>query len=266
MTSTAGTARFDRRDAEGARRSEPEPYPVGDPVEPWPRGVSRAATMRISDVLTALKLDFPAVSNSKLRFLEEQGLVGPVRTSSGYRQYSPADLERLRYVLRAQRDRYLPLRVIREQLAALDSGLGDAAPPPPRLATRDGERANESVGRYSGAALAADAGVDEQLVNDLVQAGVIHAGPSGQFDPWARDVVAVAGMLAEHGVDARHLRAFKAAAERQVDLVEQIIAPWRSQHGTSARARAGTLAAELGELCGQLHTALLRAGVADLAP
>lgn len=266
MTSTAGTARFGRVGDEGARRDEIDRQAVGDSVEPWPSGVSRVASMRISDVLAALKLDFPAVSNSKLRFLEEQGLVEPVRTSAGYRQYSPADLERLRYVLRAQRDRYLPLRVIRDQLAALDSGIGDAAPPPPRLATRDGERATKDIGRYSSATLAADAGVDEQMVIDLVQAGVIHAGPSGQFDPWLRDVVALAGMLAEHGVDARHLRTFKAATERQVDLVEQIIAPWRSQRGTSARAHAGTLAAELGELCGQLHTALLRAGVADLAP
>src|SRR5690554_5541588 len=91
-------------------------------VGPWPQGISRHATMRISDVLAALDAEFPAVSHSKLRFLEEQGLVTPVRTPAGYRQYSPADVERLRYVLRQQRDRYLPLKVIGAQLAALDEG------------------------------------------------------------------------------------------------------------------------------------------------
>lgn len=104
--------------------------------EPWPRGISRRASMRISDVLAALQLEFPAVTPSKLRFLEEQGLVEPVRTPSGYRQYSPADVERLRFVLRQQRDRYMPLKVIGERLAALDAGEegeptpGRASPPP----------------------------------------------------------------------------------------------------------------------------------------
>ncbi|NLF05124.1 MAG: MerR family transcriptional regulator, partial [Actinomycetales bacterium] len=105
---------------------------------PWPQGISRHATMRISDVLAALGGEFPAVSHSKLRFLEEQGLVTPVRTPAGYRQYSPADVERLRYVLRQQRDRYLPLKVIGEQLAELDAGRGSQALTP-QLAAKDGE-------------------------------------------------------------------------------------------------------------------------------
>ena len=99
-----------------AQRVQPEPSeaavaPAGE-HEPWPRGISRRASMRISDVLAALQIEFPAVTTSKLRFLEEQGLVEPVRTAAGYRQYSPADIERLRFVLRQQRDRYMPLKVI----------------------------------------------------------------------------------------------------------------------------------------------------------
>jgi hypothetical protein len=86
------------------------------------------------------------------------------------------------------------------------------------------------------------------------------------FEPWAREVVVAASALAEHGIDARHLRQFRAAADRQVDLVEQVVAPWRGQRSASSRARAGTLAAEVGELCTQMHTALVRAAVADLAP
>ena len=236
-------------------------------VEPWPRGISRRASMRISDVLAALQLEFPTVTHSKLRFLEEQGLVEPVRTPAGYRQYSPADVERLRYVLRQQRDRYLPLKVIGEQLDALDAGDEGEAPGLARLATQDGVRATPAVaGRWTVTGLAAEAGVDEQLVTELVEAGVLRPGPRGHFDLWSRDVVVLAAALREHGIDARHLRAFRAAAERQVDLVDQVVAPWRGQHAASSRARAGTLAAEVGELCSLLHTVLVRAGVAELAP
>ncbi|HZL02201.1 MAG TPA: MerR family transcriptional regulator, partial [Cellulomonas sp.] len=136
--------------------------------------------MRISDVLASLQIEFPAVTNSKLRFLEEQGLVEPVRTPSGYRQYSPADLERLRYVLRQQRDRYVPLKVIGAQLAALDAGEDDVPPARAQLATSDGVRAAPAlVGRYTAAALAREAGVDEALVDDLVRSGVLRATPAG---------------------------------------------------------------------------------------
>ncbi|HEY0118923.1 MAG TPA: MerR family transcriptional regulator [Cellulomonas sp.] len=230
--------------------------------EPWPRGISRKATMRISDVLAALQIEFPAVTTSKLRFWEEQGLVTPLRTPAGYRQYSPADVERLRYVLRCQRDRYLPLKVIGEQLAALDAGEDDEQPRA-RLATSDGVPA-AGARRWTAETLAHDAGVPVALVTDLLANGVLHANARGVFDLYARDVVQAAARLAEHGLDARHLRAFRTAADRQIDLVEQVVAPVRGQRTASARARAGTLAAELGELCTQMHTALVRAAIADL--
>lgn len=245
-------------------RSAPD---VSGESGPWPRGLSRHATMRISDVLTALRIEFPAVTNSKLRFLEEQGLVDPVRTTAGYRQYSPADLERLRFVLREQRDRYVPLKVIGERLAALDAGTDTEAAPPALIVTEDGvSRSGAAQGRYTTAALATEAGVDEQLVTDLVQAGVLRPSVSGHLDAWAKDVVVAAAGLAEHGIEVRHLRPFRSAADRQVDLVETVVAPWRGQSAPSARGRASTVAAEVGELCTRLHTALVRAGVADLAP
>ncbi len=237
------------------------PGQIGTP-EPWPRGISRKATMRISDVLAALKIEFPAVTTSKLRFWEEQGLVAPLRTPAGYRQYSPADVERLRYVLRCQRDRYLPLKVIGEQLAALDAGQDDEQPRA-RLATSDGVNVT-GPGRWTTQTLADEAGVPVALVADLVANGVLRSNARGVFDLYARDVVQAAARLAEHGLDARHLRAFRTAADRQIDLVEQVVAPVRGQRNASARARAGTLAAELGELCTQMHTALVRAAVADL--
>lgn len=231
-------------------------------VEPWPRGISRRASMRISDVLAALRVEFPAVTTSKLRFWEEQGLVTPTRTPAGYRQYSPADIERLRYVLRQQRDRYLPLKVIAEHLAELDAGLAEEPAPKARLATRDGVGAAENT--WTVQSLAAEAKVAPAFVADLLAAGVLRAGERGVFDPWARDVVLAAARLAEHGIDARHLRSFRQAADRQVDLVEQVVAPWRNQRAASSRAHAGTLAAEVGELCAAMHSALIRAAIADL--
>ncbi|GCE76474.1 transcriptional regulator FtsR [Cellulomonas biazotea] len=233
--------------------------------EPWPRGISRRASMRISDVLAALRIEFPAVTTSKLRFLEEQGLVEPVRTPAGYRQYSPADIERLRFVLRQQRDKYMPLKVIGERLAALDAGEEEEAAPRARLATRDGVVQSGEV-RWTVESLAAQAEVEVAFVEELVAAGVLRPHGRSSFDPWARDVVVAAAALAEHGIDARHLRQFRTAADRQADLVEQVAAPWRGRRGASAAARAGTVAAEVGELCTQMHTALVRAAVAELAP
>lgn len=220
--------------------------------------------MRISDVLADLGADFPTVTPSKLRFLEEQGLVEPRRTAGGYRQYSPADVERLRFVLRQQRDRYLPLKVIGEQLAALDAGRTDE-PLTPRLATSDGERtAPAAVGRATAASLAAQTGVDPTLVDQLVEAGVLTVSASGHLDAWAGEVVVLAAALAEHGVEPRHLRSFRLAADRQVSVVEQIVAPLRGQRAVAAQAHAASVAAEVGELCGQLHTAFVRSGVAGL--
>ncbi|MDQ2624309.1 MAG: MerR family transcriptional regulator [Actinomycetota bacterium] len=251
--------------ASGAQ-SRPSAPPAAQNLswDPWPQGISRHATMRISDVLAALGAEFPTVSHSKLRFLEEQGLVNPVRTPAGYRQYSPADVERLRYVLRQQRDRYLPLKVIGEQLAELDAGRG-TQPVTPQLASKDGERATAGAeGRETPDSLARSLDVEPAFVAGLVDAGVLATHGNGDLEEGAREVVRIAAALAEHGIDARHMRSFRQAADRQVDVVEQIAAPWRSQRAASARARAGTVAVEVGELCAQLHTAFVRGGVQRL--
>jgi DNA-binding transcriptional MerR regulator len=218
--------------------------------------------MRISDVLAELCSDFPALTHSKLRFLEEQGLVEPRRTAGGYRQYSHADVERVRFVLRQQRDRYLPLRVIGEQLAALDTGISDE-PLLPRLAAADGERRLASD-RHTAATLAEEAGVEPSLVEALLEAGVLRHDRSGHLSRHAPEIARVAGMLAEHGIEPRHLRGFRAGADRQVDLVDQIVAPLRSQRTVAAGEHAASVAADLGELCARLHTALVRDGVGGL--
>jgi len=252
------TQRAARPEGERPQVEQAAPVAVSGP---WPQGISREATMRISDVLAALGGEFPTISHSKLRFLEEQGLVSPVRTPAGYRKYSPADVERLRFVLRQQRDRYLPLKVIGELLADLDAGRAQQ-PVTPYLAAKDGEVARTSEpGPESPSQVAAALGVETSLVTGLVEAGVLETDADGRLDPAAREVVRLAAALGEHGIDARHLRSFRQAAERQVDVVEQVVAPLRSQRGSSARARAEAVATELGELLVQLHTTFVRSAV-----
>ncbi len=251
--------------AAAASRSDERPHERLSVVHAWPHGVSREPSMRISDVLATLQPEFPTLTPSKLRFLEEQELVEPQRSQGGYRQYSPADVERVRYILGQQRDHYLPLRVIGDQLAELDRG-DRAEPVVPHLATSQGTTRPRSADRHSVESLAQAAGVETGFVETLVDAGVLSPSASGHLDSWALDVVVAASALAEHGVQARHLRAFRAAADRQVDVVDQIVAPLRGQRAGAAHVRAGTVAAEVGELCGRLHTALVRAGTARLAP
>ena len=144
--------------------------------------------------------------------------------------------------------------------AGEDAGLdaGDAGEP-----TDDAEVPHAGLEPDAGMA---DAGVEPALVTELVEAGVLTPSPGGGFEPWAREIVVTAAALSEHGIDVRHLRQFRTAAERQADLVEQAVAPWRGQRNASSRARAATMAAELGELCARMHTALVRSSVADLLP
>jgi len=232
-------------------------------VEPWPQGISRQATMRISDVLAALEPQFPSISHSKLRFLEEQGLIDPVRTASGYRQYSPADLERLRFVLTEQRDSYLPLKVIKERLAAMDAG--EPAPgPAPRLAEATSSRPETSRRRWTVETLAEATGTRPEFVDQLVTAGVLRKGPGGRLDSGAPEVVRIVARLADYGIEPRHLRPLRTSADRHVGLVDQLVAPYRSQQTPSARAQAADLAAEVGELMARLHTAWVRQGTGDL--
>lgn len=239
-------------------------------TESWPQGYSRKASMRISDVLTHLRLEFPAVSHSKLRFLEEQGLINPVRTAAGYRQYCAADVERLRFVLTEQRDRYLPLKVIKEKLVALDAGertndhlLG------PRLATQDGVSPAQATAKEF-EHLADLTGVDQDFIDEMVAGGLIRpstqagAGFGARRDlSFEKEIVRLAYLLREHSIDWRHLRSMRAAADRQLAIIEQSIAPLQGKASTSAHAQAQTAATEMAELFAQLHTIWLRKGTRE---
>lgn len=224
-------------------------------------------TMTIGEVLSNLRQDFPDVSISKIRFLEERGLVDPQRTPSGYRKFTPEDVERLRFVLSRQRDHYLPLRVIRDYLDALDQGL-DPAPLPggpfrgPRL-VEDGDPPSVA---FSGQLsltrneVAERSGASRELLDELESYGLLsqRSGSSGLFGSEAVAVAEAAVALSVFGIEPRHLRSFRSAADREAGLVEQIVAPLRRQRGPEAAVRAEETAREVAGLCLRLHAALVR--------
>lgn len=231
------------------------------------------AGMSIGAVLDLLRPDFPDVTISKIRFLEAEGLVTPERTASGYRRFTAYDCARLRYVLTAQRDQYLPLKVIKAQLDAQPDdelpGAGSAygvprlVPVPdgsPRGA-RDAAAVAPTAVRLSREDLLARSGVDDGLLNSLVKAGVITTGPGGFFDDHAVVIVQCARALADYGVEPRHLRAFRSAADRQSDLIAQIAGPVVK---AGARDRADDIAREVAALAITLHTSLIKSAVRDV--
>ena len=239
--------------------------PTGDQEEGgWPFGVSRTPTMTIGSALTILQREFPAVRVSKIRFLEDQGLVSPHRTPSGYRTYSQADVERLRFCLAAQRDSFLPWKVVRERLAELDQGGPDVPAPGARVVTEDGDLVvTDAPARLTATQVAERAGCDAATVDALTRGGLLPMDAGEKYPPIAVEIAILAGQLAEHGIDHRHLRTVRNAADRQVDLIEQIVV--RSQRSgpsaSGARARSHAQASELAKTFTALHTALLRSAV-----
>jgi DNA-binding transcriptional MerR regulator len=233
---------------------------------------SPRARMNIGEVLDRLRPDFPGITIPKIRFLEDKGLIKPERTPAGYRKFSADDVERLRYVLRMQRDHYLPLRVIGEHLDAIDRGL---EPPPiepvvptvPRVAlSADGLPSPESFRRQDNVRLSRRelvkiAGIDEDLLGELEQFGLVSPSRTGHYDTDALVIAQTARELAEFGFEPRHLRAFKTAADREVGLVEQVVAPHKRGRDTAAKARAEETVSEIAALSVRLHATLVKAGL-----
>jgi DNA-binding transcriptional MerR regulator len=230
--------------------------------------------LSIGEVLSQLRADFPDVTISKIRFLESEGLVEPERTSAGYRKFSHADVQRLRYVLTAQRDHYLPLRVIKDHLEALDRGLEPAAHPstgprvPMTLVSSEGLPGPEAFGkdatdiRLSRRELLETAELDEASLVQLEQYGLVSTRTGGtHYDGTSLSIARTVAEMSRFGIEPRHLRAFKAAADREVGLVEQVVTPLVRQRGPEARARAEEVARELAALSVRLHAALVKAGL-----
>jgi DNA-binding transcriptional MerR regulator len=231
--------------------------------------VPARAYLSIGEVLAKLRPEFSDITISKIRFLESEGLIDPQRTPSGYRKFTATDLERLRYVLQAQRDQYLPLRVIKENLDALDRGLVPAAQPGavagPRLATIDGDLAPahfapESDLRLSREELLHSSNLEEAILVELETYGLVEI-KGRHYDADALSVARAVAEIAAFGIEPRHLRAFKTAADREVGLVEQVITPLLRQKGSDAKARAEEVQNELASLSVRLHASLVRAGL-----
>jgi DNA-binding transcriptional MerR regulator len=227
--------------------------------------------LTVGAVVRALAEEFPDVTISKVRFLEAEGLVTPRRTASGYRQFDEGDVERLRYVLRAQRDRFWPLKVIKDNLEAIDRGLtpGDAADgraqPPAPVPDPDvpdaADLAARRTLRLTAAELARASGLSPAEVADLVSHGLVRRDAGGLHDDADLQVAHAAAGLAAYGVEPRHLRGFRAAADREVGLVEQVVAPQKAGRDASAAARAAETVSEIAALSVRLHATLVKAGL-----
>ena len=203
----------------------------------------------IGEVIDQLRAEFPDVSVSKIRFLESEGLIQPARSPSKYRRFSPADVERLRYILTAQRDEYLPLRVIKDRLAAADQGAPDGPA---------GRRAGRPLSRRE---LLESAGIEDRHLAELEDFGLVKAGR--QYGPEALEAARIIVALNRYGVQARHLRAVRAAVERETSLIEQVVAPTLRQRSPGSRDRAGQTAREIAALSLQLHATLMDGALAE---
>jgi DNA-binding transcriptional MerR regulator len=206
----------------------------------------------IGEVLAQLRPEFPDISTSKIRFLEAEGLIEPARSRSGYRRFCSADVERLRHILTMQRDSYLPLRVIRERLADGhgEAGAGGSASRAP---------AGSSLTRRQ---LRDEAGIDEAELTELEDYGLIRR-VGRQYGGDALAVARAVAALRQYGVQARHLRAVKAAADREANLVEQVVAPQLRQRGAGAREAAARTAWQIADLTLRLHATLVEAALGE---
>ena len=244
-------------------------------------GPGSVGGLTIGQVLEQLRVEFPDVTSSKVRFLEAQGLVTPERTPAGYRLFRAEDVERLRYVLTAQRDRFWPLKVIREALDAMDRGLADpggelggphVSTPHPALAAgpaaaRATPRATDPAVpgpegflrrgrvRLTGPELREASGIDNPLFAALESFGLLRPDNRGHFTAEAVEVARAARRLAEHGLEPRHLRPFRTAAEREIGLVDQVLATRRGNGSPEERT------AEILSACVALHVALVKSGL-----
>ncbi|MGC5584817.1 MerR family transcriptional regulator [Ornithinimicrobium sp. W1679] len=251
-------------------------------AEGTPEGVS------IGAVLRELQPDFPDLTISKIRYLETEGLISPDRRASGYRLFAPADVARLRFILTAQRDRFWPLRVIKDALDRLDQGMDvpgltdGAAPDGPALGSQEAggsqeeERSGPPVADLSAAALRRRravrltplelrerTGLDRGAYGHLVAFGLLRTDGSGRHHADDLDVAAAAASLARYGLEARHLRAFRVGADREIGLAAQILEPLRRRRARGAEGPDPAQAeAELLSTMLALHVALVRSGLA----
>ena len=256
-------------EARGPARRRRDP-----PTSPRPQGSGKSLT--IGAVCKALSQEFEDISISKIRYLEDQKLLTPRRTPGGYRLYSAADVSRLRTILRLQRDEFLPLRVIRQELAA---GRSDADPAAPRRRRRTAPRpaaAGGAAGRraapahlldrrsaarmYSLEDVVEDTGADPRLVAELEDFGIIQGDARDGtkfYDEAEREIVRAVTELSRYGVAGRNLRVFKTSAERESALLQQILSPGLRSRNPERRREAVEALENLAAVASHLKHLLL---------
>lgn len=218
--------------------------------------------LSIGQVLTRLRPSFPDLTPSKVRFLEDQGLICPQRTESGYRKFTDADVERIRFILALQRDRYLPLKIIKSYIDEIDAGRrpslsglvvpADAVKPP--LVSSFYSR-EEFIERTGASAV---------LVADSISFGLIPNAK--RFDESDARIIELVVELARFGIEPRHLRAHRAMVDREAGLVESILGPIASKGSAAGQARAARLANEVTDALAALHGAMIASALSHLQP
>ncbi len=223
-------------------------------------------SMTIGAVCKGLAQEFPDISISKIRYLEDQKLLNPRRTAGGYRLYSPSDIVRLRTILRLQRDEFLPLRVIRQELASGRAGDGPVAPAQRPVGAKRKRRASVSVtdagAMYPLADVLEETRADPELVRELEDYGVIKGqarGGTQYYDETEREIIGAVTELARYGVGGRNLRVFRSSADRESALLQQILAPALRSRNPERRKEALEALENLAAVASHLkHLLLIR--------
>ena len=223
------------------------------------RVAGASSLLSIGQVLARLNPEFPDLSPSKLRFLEERQLITPSRTESGYRKFSPADVERLRLVLSMQRDYYLPLKVIRSYLDELDAGREPVLPGGVTVASPSMLPTERRLTRDE---LIREAGANSMLLQDAVSASLIV--PADHYGEESLMVLKSLVELQRSGIEPRHLRGFRAAAERELGLIESALIPIARRKDASSRAKAQELAREIAGQLEVVRSSLIRSALGRL--
>ena len=213
----------------------------------------------IGQVLSVLNLEFPELSPSKLRFLEEQGLIQPTRTPSGYRKFSEQDVSRTRVILELQRDQYLPLRVIREYLDQLDSGKQPSLPQAGAAVSR--LQAQNQV-KLTKIALISETGITQALLTEAQSLLLLGKEPFQNSD---LEIARALVHLQRFGISPRHLRGLKASADREVGIIEGVVAPVLSKNDPASKSRATHYALEIANQFATIRGELIKAVISNIA-
>jgi len=230
--------------------------------------------LSIGEVLEAIKVDFPDVSISKIRFLESEGLINPERTGSGYRKFYDPDVARLRYILSLQKEQFLPLRVIRERLAeadasgsipSIEAASDGSAPSSPAKANGSAKKAPTRIStdvQLDRAGLAEASGLSDAELQGLEDFGLIEAGDF--YDGNDLAVAKAARRLLDYGLEPRHLRMYRQWADREASFFEQIVAPMARKNDPSSQMKAAQSSQDLIGLSQQIRDAMLRTSMKQL--